>query len=111
AAALAPMLPMGVAILAIALIARRLVAPKALLVGLVFLACAHTTRGMWMPMRVDHHGWQLAFLALTMVGLTDADRRRGGVIVGLASAASLTIGLEMLIYLAVAGALVGLNWV
>src|SRR5438046_9355500 len=43
AAALAPMLPMGLAILAIALIARRLIAPKAVLVGLLFLACAHAT--------------------------------------------------------------------
>src|SRR5690242_15110014 len=83
AAALAPMLPMGLAILAIALIARRIIAPKALLIGLLFLACAHATIGMWVPMRIDHHGWQLAFLALTMLGLTDPDTRRGGVVVGL----------------------------
>jgi hypothetical protein len=111
AAALAPMLPMGLAILAIALIARRLIAPKALLIGLLFLACAHATIGMWVPMRIDHHGWQLAFLALTMLGVTDPDKRRGAVLAGLSSAASLTIGLEMLIYLAVAGAVMGLRWV
>ena len=111
AAALAPMLPMGVAILAVALIAQRMIAPKALLLGLLLLACAHTARAMWMPMRIDHHGWQLALLALTMVGLTDPNKRRGGAIAGLATAASLTIGLELLIYLAVAGAVIGLAWV
>jgi hypothetical protein len=111
AAAIAPMLPMGVAILAMALIARRVLAPKAMLLGLLFLACAHATLGMWMPMRIDHHGWQLAFLALTMLGLTDPVKRRGALIVGLSSAASLTIGLEMLIYLAVAGAVMGVRWV
>jgi hypothetical protein len=55
-----------------------------------------------MPLRIDHHGWQLAFLALTVAGTVDPDRRRGGVVTGLATAASLTIGLEMLPYLAVA---------
>lgn len=111
AVAIAPMLPMGVAILAMALIARRLIDPKALLMGLLFLACAQGTRSMWMPLRIDHHGWQLALLALMLVGLTDQKRRRGGVIVGLATAASLTIGMEMIIYLAVAGAIIGLRWV
>jgi hypothetical protein len=111
AAAIAPMLPMGVAILAIALIGRRTMAPKAMLVALLFLGCAWPTQAMWMPMRIDHHGWQLAFLALTMLGLTDADKKRGAVLIGVSSAASLTIGLEMLLYLAVAGAIMGLRWV
>jgi hypothetical protein len=111
AAAIAPMLPMGLAILAIALIARRMIAPKSLLLALVFLACAHVTRNMWMPMRIDHHGWQLALLAMVLVGITAPNPLRGGMVAGLASAASLTIGLEMLIYLAVAGALTGARWI
>ena len=111
AVTLAPMLPMGIAILAIALIARRIIAPKSLLVALLILACAHSTRGMWVPLRIDHHGWQLAFLSLVLLGLTDPDKRRGGTIVGIGSAASLTIGLELLIYLAAAGAAIGLLWI
>ena len=57
---------------------------------------------MVQPLRIDHHGWQLAFLALALAGL--ADPKRGAAArPGLASAASLAIGLEMLIYLALMG--------
>src|SRR3546814_10206865 len=64
---------------------------------------------MFLPMRIDHHGWQLAMLSLTVAGLADDARRRGGLLVGLASAASLTIGLEMLPYCAMAGAILALR--
>src|SRR3546814_18149553 len=63
---------------------------------------------MWMPLRIDHHGWQLAMLGLLLVGLTDKSRARGGAIAGGAAALSLSIGLEMLIYLAAAGAEIAL---
>ena len=66
---------------------------------------------MVQPLRIDHHGWQLAFLALGLAGLADPDRRRGGIVTGLASAGSLAIGLEMLIYLALMGAAHVLFWV
>jgi hypothetical protein len=66
---------------------------------------------MFMPTRIDHHGWQLAMLSLVIAGLADPDRRRGGLTTGLASALSLSIGLEMLIYLALAGAAQVLMWV
>ena len=67
--------------------------------------------GMFMPTRIDHHGWQLALLALTIAGIADPATRRGGAIAGIASAMSLWIGLEMLIYLAIAGAAMALFWV
>ena len=72
---------------------------------------AGSVAGMVQPLRIDHHGWQLAFLALGLSGLTDRDRRRGGIVTGLASAASLAIGLEMLIYLALMGVAHALFWV
>ncbi|MGS1015753.1 AcrB/AcrD/AcrF family protein [Allosphingosinicella humi] len=111
AVAVAPLLPMAVAMGAIAVACRRLVAPKAFALGVGLLICAHSARGMWTPLRIDHHGWQLALLALVMVALTDPKRARGGVIAGLATAASLAIGLEMLVYLAVAGAVIALMWI
>lgn len=111
AVAVAPLLPMLVAMGAIAFAARRLIAPLAFPIALVILVCAPSPRGMWMPLRLDHHGWQLAMLALVVAGLVDRSKARGGLIVGLASAVSLAIGLEMLLYLALAGALTGLRWV
>ena len=111
AVALAPLLPFGVAMLGICLTARRLVAKGAWAFAAVLLVCAPSTMNMFMPTRIDHHGWQLAFLALTLAGLVDEDRLRGGLTVGLASAGSLAIGLEMLPYLAMCGGFCVLRWV
>lgn len=111
AVAIAPLLPMLVAMAAMAVIARRLIDGRAFAFAIVLLACAASARGMWAPLRLDHHGWQLAMLALAVMALTDPRKGRGGVILGLATAASLTIGLEMLLYLALAGGVTALRWV
>lgn len=111
ACGLAPLLPLSVVMLALSATLRRLVSPFAWPVGLGLLLCANATMLMYMPMRIDHHGWQLAMLAVTVAGLCDPHARRGGTLVGLASAVSLAIGLEMLPYAAMAGAILTLRWV
>ena len=111
AVAVAPMLPLLPMMGALALIARRLIAPAAFVPVLIALFFAGSTRGMFVPLRIDHHGWQLALLAIAVCGLADPKRRRGGAVAGIATALSLTIGLEMLIYLAIAGAAQVLMWV
>ena len=111
AVAIAPLLPMLVAMTALAVTARRLVDGRAFAIAIALIACAGSARGMWAPLRIDHHGWQLAMLALAIMALTDPKRARGGVLLGLATALSLTIGLEMLLYLALAGAAVVLRWI
>lgn len=111
ACGIAPMLPLGVTILALSVTVRRLVAPLAWPLAIVLLLTTSSTMAMFAPMRIDHHGWQLAFLALTLTGLSDPRSVRGGAIVGLSSAASMTIGMELLPYCAMAGAIVALRWV
>lgn len=111
ACGIAPLLSLPVTMLGLAVTVRRLVSPLAWPLALVLLLMATATMLMFMPMRIDHHGWQLASLAVTMAGLADPARRRGGAAVGLASAFSLSIGLEMLPYAAGAGAIIGLRWV
>ena len=111
AVTLAPLLPLGVLMAALAVTARRLVAPAAFAVALALVLCAPSLRGMFVPLRIDHHGWQLAMLALMVMALTDPKRARGGAILGLATAGSLTIGLEMLPYLAIGGAAAVLMWI
>ena len=96
---------------ALALVARRLVGPMAGLLTLVALLFAGSTLGMFQPLRIDHHGWQLALLAVALAGLADPRRARGGATVGIASALSLAIGLEMIIYLALLGVAQVLFWV
>lgn len=111
AVAIAPLIPLLLSFLSLGLAARRLVAPRAYLLAATVLLCCHAALGMFMPLRIDHHGWQLAFLALTIAGLADPARGRGGMTVGIASALSLVIGLELLPYIAVAGASIALRWI
>ena len=73
---------MLVAMRAIALTTRRLVSPYAYLLAIAFLACAGSVVGMWQPLRIDHHGWQLAFLAWTVAALTDPKPLRAGIMHG-----------------------------
>ncbi|MCW3797851.1 AcrB/AcrD/AcrF family protein [Sphingomonas sp. BN140010] len=111
AIAVAPLLPYLPICGALALTARRLIHPAAFVAVLAALFFAGSVNGMVSPTRIDHHGWQLACLAIALAGLADPDRRRGGLTVGLATALSLSIGLEMLIYLALAAAAQVLMWV
>lgn len=112
ACGIAPLLPLSITFIGIGTAARRLVAPLAWLLAVVILTISATaTMLMFMPERIDHHGWQLALLSLTLAGLTDPRPVRAGLLIGLSTAASLTIGLEMLPYGAIAGAILALRWV
>ena len=111
AVAVAPLLPYLLLLGSIALTVRRLVDPRAYPIAFFALFFAGSTNGMFMPERIDHHGWQLAFLALAIAAIADPRRLRGGITLGIATALSLAIGLEMLVYLAIAGVTMTLFWV
>ena len=112
ACGIAPLLPLSIAILGLGATVRRVVDPRAWPLAIVLLvaSCA-ATMSMFMPERIDHHGWQLAMVAVTLAGLSDPKGARGGALVGISSAVSLTIGLEMLPYAAIAGAILALRWI
>lgn len=111
AVAIAPLLALGGALYAIALAARRLVDPRAFALAALLLFCGQSALNMWMPLRIDHHGWQLALLALAVAGSADPKAGRGGATVGFATAASMTIGLELLPHMMLAGAAIVLRWI
>jgi len=111
AIAVAPLLPLLLLIVALSLTVRRLIHPAAWPLALICLFFAGATTGQFVPTRIDHHGWQLAFLALGIAGIADPKRARGGAVLGIAGAMSLSIGLEALIYIALAGATMVLSWV
>src|SRR5580765_4678503 len=110
AVAIAPLLPYLLLLFSLALTARRLIDPRAYPLALLALFFAGSTNGMFMPERIDHHGWQLALVALAISAIADRNRVRGGIVLGISTALSLAIGLEMLIYLALAAAAMGLFW-
>ena len=111
AVAAAPLVPYLLLLFGIALTARRLVHPAAYVLCFIALFSAGSTNGMFMPTRIDHHGWQLALLSIAVAGLADPKRARGGATLGMASALSLAIGLELLIYLALGAAATVLFWI
>ncbi len=111
AIAIAPILPLYVVLISLGLAVRRLIAPWSFLAAAFVLLGAAATLSMFTPARIDHHGWQLAMVALIVAGLADPQGRRGGATVGVASALSLVIGFEMMPYLALAGIAIVLRWV
>ena len=111
AIAVAPLLPFLLLMVALSLTVRRLIHPAAWPLAIVCLFFAGSATGQFVPTRIDHHGWQLAFLALGISGIADPKRARGGMVLGLASALSLSIGLESLIYIALSGGAMVLFWV
>lgn len=111
AIAIAPIIPLGLVFVGLGLTVRRLVAPASFIIAAGIFLCSYTALLMFMPTRIDHHGWQLAMLTLMLAGLADPEQRRGGLTVGIATALSLVIGLEMLLYLAIGGAAVALRWI
>lgn len=111
AVALAPMLPLAIAMAATAVTTRRLVAPSAAIPAAALILLCQSALFMFMPLRIDHHGWQLAMLAATVAGLTDPRAARGGAIAAISTVISLVIGLEMLPFLAIAGGAIVLRWV
>lgn len=111
AVAIAPLLPYLLLLFSVALTVRRLLDPRAYPLAFMALFFAGSTNGMFQPERIDHHGWQLALLALMIAGIADPRRTRGGLTLGIATALSLAIGLEMLIYIAIAGAAMVLFWI
>ncbi len=111
AVAAAPLIPMLVAMMGLAVATRRLLGDWAFVIAIgVFFFC-QGMMSMFMPTRIDHHGWQLAMLPWLLAGLADRSRLRGGFTIGVATAISLVIGLEMLPYLAITAAVIGLRWI
>lgn len=111
ACAIAPMIPLLPLMLGLGFIARRLAGGNSWILAAAAPFAAQMGISMFMPMRIDHHGWQLAFTVLMLAGLIDRNWLRGGIVAGISSALSIAIGMEMIVYLAAGGALIALRWV
>src|SRR3546814_18210396 len=105
AVTIAPLLPLGVIVASLAFISRRLIAPNAWAIAPALLMFAWSTLGMVAPLRIDHHGWQLALMMVMVSGLVMRRRAAGGAVSGLALGLSLAIGIELLPYLGLTAAI------
>jgi hypothetical protein len=106
-----PMLTLGIAMLVAGAIAARMVGRAWAPAAALCVPFSAITYPQIMPLRVDHHGWQIV-LALTLLwALTDETaKRRSGMIAGLAAAAWLNISIEGLPIVTVAALLLGARW-
>ena len=76
----------------------------------VVAAVAYPTTTLFVPGRIDHHGFQIVLLLVIVRALVARPGMRAGVVAGLAAAASLVIGVETAPLIAAACAAVGIAW-
>ena len=106
-----PLLTLGVVMALVAGLARRLLAND----GAALMAACIVPLGVEVlhqlrPMRIDHHGWQMATALLAAYALVGAPTRRAGLLAGTAIAVWLSISLEGLPMIAAILVLVSLKW-
>ncbi len=111
ACGIAPLLPLLLLMLSLGFIGRKLAGHNGWFLAALAPLAAQMGLGMYAPMRIDHHGWQLALAVTMLAGVIDHNRLRGGLMAGISSALSVTIGMEMIVYLAAGGGLIALRWV
>lgn len=106
-----PLLLMGAAMFIVTAITARLVSKAWAPVAAACVPFSAITYPQIIPLRVDHHAWQLV-LALTLLwALTDEmHKRRSGAIAGVAAAFWLNISLEGLPVVTIAALILGVRW-
>lgn len=104
-----PLVLFAAALLLVAGIARALGVSGALAATIGALAYPATT--LFLPGRIDHHGFQLVLLLVVVRSLVGAGSLVGGAAAGVAIAASLVIGLETAPLLAIGACAAALSWI
>jgi hypothetical protein len=83
---------------------------RAALPALLLAAIAFPTISLFLPGRIDHHGLQIVLTLLLVDALVAPPDFRRGVVAGIASALSLSIGLEVAPEVVAAMAAMGVTW-
>ena len=108
--AVVPMLMLGAGLFLVARLARMWLSPRTTMFACIALALSVPALQQLMPLRIDHHGWQVIAALVAVNALFATSARTGGWIVGAAMAFCLSVSLEGLPF---AAALVGacaLRW-
>jgi len=92
-------------------IARRIGHRDAAPIAMLLCFLIPTILAQFMPMRIDHHGWQIMMASASIWTLFCEDRRKGGLMLGAALALWLHISIEGAPLTAVFFAYLGLRWI
>ncbi|MDE1917133.1 MAG: hypothetical protein KGJ57_13130 [Sphingomonadales bacterium] len=105
-----PMITLGVIMALMARLAWRMLGARATTMTCLMLMMTAPFVTQVLPMRIDHHGWQVACAVLALSGLLARRVALGASVAGLAMAASLDISVEGLPLAAVLAAVASLRW-
>ncbi len=104
-----PLMLFGAALTLVASITRRL-APAAARTAIIVAAIAYPVTTLFAPGRIDHHGLQIVLVLLVARAVLARPGWACGIVAGVASAASLIVGMEMAPFLSLASLSVWLGW-
>ena len=105
-----PLLTLGIVMALVGLLSRRLLSPRLALLAVAVIPVSIGALSQLRPMRIDHHGWQIALGLLAVLAALDDRPRRSALIAGGAAALWLNISVEGLPMVAALGALFALRW-
>lgn len=106
-----PLIVMLTAMLLVAAIASRLIGKTWAPVAAASIPFSAITYPQMLPLRVDHHGWQVVLALVMLFALMDETRkRRAALIAGVAAAFWLNISIESLPVITCVALLLGARW-
>ena len=108
---LVPLLTLGLVMALVAKLTRRLLDREHAILACLLTPLSINAIQQLRPLRIDHHGWQIVLALVATLAALDGNRRRSGLIAGVATALWLQISLEGLPLAAAVVALFGLRWV
>jgi hypothetical protein len=107
---LVPLLLLGATMAAVAVAARPLLGSSGGLLAAVLVMLMPSLVHQLGPMRIDHHGWQIAMGASCLAALVAGQGWRSGVAAGIAASAWVHVSAEALPYIGAIGALLGVRY-
>jgi hypothetical protein len=105
-----PLLTLAVVMALVAKVTRRLLDREHAILAAFVVPVPAAVALQLRPMRIDHHGWQMALAMAALLAMLDPNRRRSGLIAGTATAIWLAISMEGLPFAVALVALAALRW-
>jgi hypothetical protein len=105
-----PLLTLAVVMTLVAKVTRRLLDREHAILAAFLVPVPMAVALQLRPMRIDHHGWQMALAMAALLAMLDPNRRRSGLVAGAAAATWLAISMEGLPFAVALVALAALRW-
>ncbi len=105
-----PLLTLAAVIALTVLVARRLLERQDCVLAAFLVPIPGAVAFQLRPMRIDHHGWQMALAMAMLLAAIDTNRRRSGVVAGALAATWLSISMEGVPFAVALVALAAIRW-